>query len=218
MPIHNALKTDLPAVTSDSLAGEVAELLKAHHLSHLPVFHLGNMVGMLSREIVLSALPDEKLSDFLYDIDIFFAKKDARWEEVMEIFVKYDTNIIPVLDKDNQYLGYYRLVDFIHLFSETPFLREMGSFIVLEKSQEAYSFSEISQIAETNNAKILGIFISDISGGNVRITLKIITDSLGEILQTFRRYGYAVLVEKEDDLYLQELKEKSSYFERYLNI
>ncbi|MDO4782057.1 MAG: acetoin utilization protein acuB [Capnocytophaga felis] len=218
MSIHNSLKTNLPIITAASSVCEATELLKSHHLSHLPIFHLGNMIGMLPREVVLSASTDGTLADFLYDMDIFFAKKDARWEEVMEIFVKYDSNIVPVLDEENQYLGYYQLVDFIHLFSETPFLREIGSFIVLEKNQEEYSFSEISQIVESNQAKILGIFISDASNGKVHITLKIIANSLTEILQTFRRYEYAILVEKEDDFYLQELKEKSDYFDKYLNI
>lgn len=218
MSIHNSLKTNLPVITPENSVCEAVELLKSQHLSHLPIFNMGNMIGLLPREVVLSASDNNKLTDFLYDMDIFFAKKDARWEEVMEIFVKYDSNIVPVLDEENQYLGYYQLVDFIHLFSETPFLREIGSFIVLEKNQEEYSFSEISQIVESNQAKILGIFISDASNGKVHITLKIIANSLTEILQTFRRYKYAILVEKEDDFYLQELKEKSDYFDKYLNI
>ncbi|MFK8282266.1 CBS domain-containing protein [Capnocytophaga cynodegmi] len=218
MSIHNSLKTNLPVITPETSVYEAVELLRLHHLSHLPIFNFENMIGLLPREVILSAPHDEKIIDYLYDMDIFFAKKEARWEEVMEIFVKYDSNIVPVLNEENQYLGYYQLVDFIHLFSETPFLREVGSFIVLEKNQEEYSFSEISQIVESNHAKILGMFISEIANGKVHITLKIISNSLTEILQTFRRYQYAILVEKEDDFYLQELKEKSNYFDKYLNI
>lgn len=218
MSIHNSLKTDLPIITPSSSVSEVRELLKSRHFSHIPISNMDFFIGMLSKQTVFSAPNDKKMADFLYDIDLFFASKNTQWEEVMELFVKFDANIVPVLDEKNQYVGYYQLVDFIHLFANTPFLKETGNFIVLEKNQNEYSFSEIAQIVESNQAKLLGIFISDYANGRVRIALKIITYSLTEILQTFRRYGYTILLEKKDDLYLQELKEKSDYFEKYLNI
>jgi len=52
----------------------------------------------------------------------------------------------------------------------------------------------------------------------VHITLKIITEDLSGVLQTFRRYGYGILSEKEDDSYREELKNISRYFEKYLNM
>ncbi len=218
MSIHNSLKTDLPTISPTSSISDVKELLKSKHFSHTPIFNTDFFFGMLSKESIFSAQNDQKIADLLYEADLFFASKNTQWEEVMELFVKYDTNIIPVLDDTNRYIGYYQLIDFIHLFADTPFLRETGNFIILEKDQEKYSFSEITQIVESDQAKMLGIFISDYANGKVRIALKIITHSLSEILQTFRRYGYTILLEKKDDLYLQELKEKSDYFEKYLNI
>lgn len=218
MSIHNSLKTDLPVVYPTSSIHEVKELLKSQHLSHIPIFNGDFFIGMLSKEIIFSAENDEKIADWLNETDLFFASETTQWEEVMELFVKHDTNIVSVLDNKHRGVGYYQLIDFIHLFADTPFLKETGNFIILEKNQENYSFSEISQIVESNQAKPLGIFISDYANGKVRIALKIITHSLSEILQTFRRYGYTILLEKKDDLYLQELKEKSDYFEKYLNV
>ncbi|MDO4228406.1 MAG: acetoin utilization protein acuB [Capnocytophaga sp.] len=217
MSIHNSLKNDLPRITPATSVTEAMSLLKVHHISHTPIFNIGHFAGLLSTKTIFSNPNKETIADLLYDMDVFFAKTDSQWEEIMEIFAKYDTNIVPVLDQNNQYMGYYQLVDFIHLFATTPFLKETGSFIVLEKNQDEYSFSEIAQIVESSRAKLLGIFISDYSNTKVRITLKIISNSIAEILQTFRRYGYAILLEKEDDLYLQELKDKSDYFEKYLS-
>ena len=172
---------------------------------------------MLSKKDIYSADKDEKISSLLYELEFFFAKKDAQWEEIMELFAKYDSNIIPILNEEHEYIGYYLLSDFIHLFANTPFLKEAGTFIVLEKNKNDYSFSEIAQIVESNESHLLGIFISDYSTTKIRITLKIITQSLSEILQTFRRYNYSIILEKEDDLYLQELKKKSDYFEKYIS-
>lgn len=218
MSIHNFLKTDLITVAPCSLVGEVKILFETRLFSHVPVLDGTYFLGMLSKETVFSAENNQNIADLHYEIDVFFAHSHMQWEEVMELFVKHDSNIIPVLDGNNNYVGYYQLVDFIHLFADTPFLKETGNFIVLEKNQAAYSFSEIAQIVESNRAKSLGIFVSDYANGKVRIALKINTQSLSEILQTFRRYGYTILLDKKDDLYLQELKEKSAYFDKFLSI
>ena len=64
------------------------------------------------------------------------------------------------MDAKNNYIGYYQLIDIISLFNGTPFFSEPGGIIVIEKGQNDFSFSEVSQIVESNNAKLLGAFIS----------------------------------------------------------
>ncbi|WP_241693964.1 CBS domain-containing protein [Capnocytophaga canis] len=218
MSIHNSLQTKLPIITPHSTVKEVVAVMDSFQVSHVPILNASHFIGMLPLEAIEIASHDEQISDFLYDLDTFFIKETAKWEEAMELFAKYDTNILPVLDGQNQYIGYYLLQDLMGFFSEMPFLKEKGSFVVLEKDQERYSFSEIAQIVESHQGRMLGILISNTYSNRVQITLKIISDSISEILQTFRRYEYAILLEKEDDLYLQELKGKTDYFEKYLNI
>jgi hypothetical protein len=41
---------------------------------------------------------------------------------------------------------------------------------------------------------------------------------LNEIIQTFRRYNYTIVSEHNDDSYINNLKERSDYLDRYLNI
>ena len=50
------------------------------------------------------------------------------------------------------------------------------------------------------------------------ITLKISTSNVNAVLQTFRRYSYQVISAAEDDSYLDALKERSDYLDKYLNI
>ena len=56
------------------------------------------------------------------------------------------SNIIPVLDDQDNYLGYYELTDIISIFNETPFVGEPGGIITVAKGMSDYSFSEISQL------------------------------------------------------------------------
>ena len=48
------------------------------------------------------------------------------WLDVLEVFAKNHTNLVPVLDENNQYKGYYEIEDIIKFFHETPFLKEQG--------------------------------------------------------------------------------------------
>ena len=52
----------------------------------------------------------------------------------------------------------------------------------------------------------------------MQITLKIASGSVNEIIQTFRRYGYSIISENQEDSYLEGLKERSDYLDKYLNI
>ena len=81
-----------------------------------------------------------------------------------------------------------------------------------------YSFSEISQIVESNDAKLLGAFVSSIENDIVQITLKINNSTFSEIIQTFRRYKYNIISAHEEDNYLESLKDRSNYLNKYLNI
>ena len=78
--------------------------------------------------------------------------------------------------------------------------------------------SQVAQIIESNNAKILGLFISIVVGNKVEITVKISQSGLNDIIQTFRRYEYEIISEHQDDSYLNSLKERSDYLDKYLNI
>ena len=78
--------------------------------------------------------------------------------------------------------------------------------------------SQVAQIIESNNAKILGLFISNVANNKVEITVKISQSGLNEIIQAFRRYDYDIISEHQEDSYLNSLKERSDYLDKYLNI
>jgi hypothetical protein len=140
------------------------------------------------------------------------------WLDVLEIFAKNDCNMVPVLGEDNSYLGYYELEDVVKFLYETPFLKDQGGIIVVEKNAVDYSIGQITQIVESNNGKLLGLFISDASTEKVQVTIKIALGPMNDIIQTFRRYNYEIVSEHHEDNYMNSLKERSEYLDKYLNI
>ena len=187
--------------------------------SHIPVMNADNAyIGCIMEADAHCFDTSKDLLDYSYAIEGFFVKQDTVWLNVLEAFAQNSSNIMPVLATDNRYLGYYELNDVINLFNETPFFAENGGILIVEKGLIDYSFSEVSQIVESNNGKLLGVFISKIENDLVQLTLKVNGTDLNEILQGFRRYSYNIISGHDDDAFNETLKERSDYLKKYLDI
>jgi len=216
--ITDYLNNNIKALrTSDSVA-DAQDLFSEYPFSHFPVLEDGVYIGSAGAEDVEQMDIDKTMGDLRYNFERFFVRDTALWLDVLEIFAKNETNLLPVLDSNNKYLGYYEITDIIKFFHETPFLKENGGILVVEKGITDYSMSEAAQIVESNNGRLLGLFISDANLERVQITLKITMGGLSEIIQTFRRYNYEIISEHQEDVYLNTLKDRSDYLDKYLNI
>ena len=205
-----------------SLKDEVEKLkdsFEQYPFSHLPVVDENLFYGALPREEV-DMMFNEKLplNDFKQLIQPFYATENMNWFEVLQTFATHHTNLMPVLDAEKKYMGYYELDDFLNIFKCTPFLHEEGVILVVSKNINEYSFSEISQIVESNNATLFGAFVSKVDNEMAQITLKLSLHDINNTLHSFRRYNYEILNEFEKDKYLEELNDRSNYLQKYLNI
>jgi hypothetical protein len=104
------------------------------------------------------------------------------------------------------------------VFIDIPFFTDPGNILVVARGIQDYSFSEIAQIVESNNAKMIGAFITDVQNDVVQVTIKISTVNFNEVIQTFRRYNYHILFGTSDDQFLEGLKQRSDYLDKYLNV
>lgn len=202
---------------SDAVADAVDLFLDVDY-THFPILEHTIFLGSISKDDSELFSGTDLINDHKYNLTRFFVRNDMNWFDVLEEFSKNHTNLLPVLDDKNNYLGFYELDDVLHFFNETTFVKEDGSTIVIEKETADFTFSQICQIVESNDAKILGVFISNNLQTKTEITLKITQNNFNEIMQTFRRYNYTILSEHQEDAYLADLKERSDYLNKYLNI
>jgi predicted transcriptional regulator len=218
MQLQNFVINDIKPLGIADKIGDLQLLFNQLTYSHIPIQNEGIYMGCISETDAHCFDSAKPISEYNYTIEGFFVRSTTNWLDVLEAFALNDSNIMPVLDENNKYIGYYELNDIIHLFNETPFFSEPGGILIVEKGIHDYSFSEISQIVETNDAKLLGAFISKMSSDLAQITIKIGNSSLNDIIQTFRRYSYNVVSGHEEDSYIESLKERSQYLDKYLNM
>ncbi len=218
MDTESYIINDVEPIDVSSKIKEAQSVFNQLTYTHIPVERDGHYIGCVSENDVYCFESSKALSDFQYALEPFHVLQDTNWLDVLEAFAVHKSNIMPVLGNDNRYLGYYELSDIMSLFNNTPFLNENGGIIVIEKGIQDYSFSEVCQIVESNGVRIFGLFISEINDGTVQITLKVGQSGLNSIVQTFRRYNYDVVSHHQEDKFLEDLKERSQYLDKYLNI
>ncbi|GLB50646.1 CBS domain-containing protein [Neptunitalea lumnitzerae] len=218
MEITSYINIDFQPVGLNDSIKKVCSIFEKSTYSHLPIIEDKTLIGNIAEDDCKSFDNNNSVETYTYLYNAFFVKKSTNWLDVLEAFAQNESNIMPVLDEHNEYIGFYELNDILTFFNETPFLNELGDTIVVEKNRKDYSFSEIAQIIESNNGKLLGAFVSEMKDNLVQITIKTTTGALNEILQTFRRYNYEIILGSEEDTYLNELKDRSNYLNKYLNI
>ncbi|MBU2940033.1 CBS domain-containing protein [Lacinutrix sp. C3R15] len=219
MNLSNYIINDIKPPTLTNSVRDLQVLFQQLTYSHIPIKNEeGVYLGCISETDIHCFETTKLVKDILYSAEGFFVREDTNWLDTLEAFAQNATNIMPILNKKNNYIGYYELKDIISLFNETPFFSEAGAILIIEKGLTDYSFSEISQIVESNNGKLLGAFVSKIENDIAEITLKIGNTGLNDIMQTFRRYSYNVVSGHEEDSYMESLKERSDYLNKYLNM
>jgi len=219
MEIKEYILNNIVAARLDSTINEVKKNTRIQDFSHLPIIENKKLVGSIA-ERDLSTIEDgsKTLNDFRYVYSYFFATEDDNLVDLVTLFALHETTLLPVLNKHKEYIGYYDLNDVLNVYAETPFLKEEGVVLVIEKELISYSMSEIAQITEASNAKLLGLFLSNETDNTAQIMLKINSENINEAIQSYRRYGYSVLSNHKDDSYIEELKNRSDYLQKYLSI
>lgn len=212
------INNDYKPIDSNETIEKVQDFFIEISFSHFPVLENGVFVGCIASEDVETFEAQKKLSDYRFTLEGFFVRTSMNWLDVLEVFARNNANIVPILDETNKYIGYYEVTDIIKFLNGTPFLKELGGIIIVEKSINDYSMSQITQIVESNNGKLLGVFISEATNEKIQITIKITLGSMNEIIQSFRRFNYEIISEHNEDNYLNVLKERSEYLDKYLNM
>ncbi len=219
MNMKEYILNDIDVLKLNSSIKRAQEICNAHSLTHVPIVENNKLIGCIS-ESDFETIDDStsSVSEYSHLLTNFFTNERETLLENIKIFADNETNIVPVLNQEKNYLGYYELNDLLDLVCSTPFIYNEGVTLVVEKVRKNFSMSEICQIIESNQCKLLGLYISAEISDTTQVTIKISSEDVNEVIQTFRRYNYSVISQHKDDFYLQDLKYKSEYLQKYLDM
>lgn len=218
MDIHDYLLNDIQPLQLTDTIKDARQVFAELRYSHLPVCKGKELVGCLAESDAYCLDDALQLDELDFSLDNFYVNLADDWLGILQSFHREDTSLMPVLDTKGLYLGYYELQDVVQILYDTPFIHEPGALIEVVKGSTDYSFSELSQIVESNQTRILGMIISEASSDRIKVTLKITPQNLNDVLATLRRYSYEVVTTVDEDAYLQSLKDRSDYLNKYLDV
>lgn len=194
------------------------DVMESQNITHLPVIDNNIFLGSLSVEDIYGLDNNTLIENVGYLWQPFFVRENPSWLELYEVFSKNKSTIVPVLNKNNTYIGYYILDDVSDYFMNMPLFKEQGVILDIEHSIHKYSMNQVSQIVESNNGKLLGAFISEMVDDTIRISIKFTSTNINDTIQTFRRYEYRIITNHSEDRLAEQLEDRSNYLDKYINL
>jgi acetoin utilization protein AcuB len=211
----------VPALRTSDSGQKALYWMDIFRISHLPIVNNEDFLGLISdKDIYDLNMADEPIGNHSLSLFSPYVTLDQHIFEVIELTSRLNLSVVPVLDHNNHYLGLITMNHLIHYFGEMSALKQPGGIIVLEINANDYSMTEIAQIVESNDAKILSLYINSYSNSmKMEVNIKISRKELTSIIQTFNRYNYIVKASFMDENDLDSLYEnRYEQFMKYLSI
>ncbi len=194
MVAADLISDNIPSLkTSDT--GQVAlNWMEIFKVSHLPIVNNLDFLGLISdSDIYDMNQPEEAIGNHELTLLKPYVRDNQHLFEVIGIAARLKLTVIPVLDENNHYLGVITSSDLIRHVASLSSLEQPGGIIVLEMTDRDYSLSQIAQIIESNNIKVLSMYItSPADSTRLEVTLKVNETDLLPVIRTFERYNYDV--------------------------
>ena len=214
--IHN----DVPPILPEESMEKALSWLDEFKVKHLPVVKDGKYLGLISDEMILN---HNSLSDDISQLNLtgrqYAVKRTAHMYKVIHLMSSHLLTLVPVVDDQYDFFGSISSNHLMKMIALHTGFNQSGAVIVLQINDFDYQMSQIAQIVESNNAKILGFYTESLLDSNqLRVTIKLNQSKLGPVLQTFSRYDYQIYEIFTDDETTNEYQDRYDHLMNYLNI
>lgn len=196
------------------------DLMEEFKVYHLPVVENQKLLGIVSEEQLLE-LDDTLIIEALgFPLLKIAAQENLHIFDVMKLGFESTSSVLPVIDKNENYLGLISPKSLIENLHQYNFAREPGGIFVLEVKTINYSLAEITRLIESNKSIVLSATTSPVNNDyeSMYVTIKVNTLDLTYILATFERYNYSITQVFHHAEQIDHLKERFDSLMNYINV
>jgi len=211
--------TVTPIHTSDT--GFLAlQLMDEYKISHLPIVNNEEFLGVISEIDILNLNdPEMPIGNHSLSLGQTFVYEDQHIYDIIQLISEQNLTIVPVINYKKNYLGSITLTELTHLFANLTSIKSPGAIIILELNTNDYVMSQIAQIIESNDAKILSSYIkTNNDSTKMDVIIKINKNDIAAIIQTFNRYNYIVKEYFSEKSQIDNIKARYDEFINWLNV
>lgn len=209
----------IPVLRTSNTGIEALHLMDEARVGHLPIVNNLNFLGLISEDDILDLdNPEQAIGNHKLSLSRPSVQEHQHIYEAIRLMHHENLSVLPVLDEHQQYLGAILIHDLLKYFATLAAADNPGGIIVLEINQSDFVLSEIARIVESNDSKILSMYVySHIDSTKLDVTLKISRMDMGAILQTFNRYNYIVKATFTEGEYSDDLRDRYDSLMRFIN-
>jgi len=209
-----------PVKLSDSGA-DILYHLDENRVADLPVVDDGNLIGSVRESDVYTMndpdqpLESQKLTlarDFVFEYQHIF--------DVMKSLVASGLSVLPIMNEHEKYTGCITAKKIMPYIARLMAVENPGAIIVIELNQNDYVLSEIARIVESQDSKILNLYVNSAENSTrIDVIIKVNTMEIQSLLQTFNRYNYIIKATyTEDEKMYDDLRDRYDSLMKYLSI
>ena len=221
MIANDLISEIIPSLKTSDTGQTALNWMEIFRISHLPIVNSTDFLGLISdTDIYDMNQPEEPIGNHELTLLKPYVTDNQHLFEVMGLAARLKLSVVPVLDNNNHYKGVITTSDLIRHMAGISSMDQPGGIIVLELIERDYSLSQIAQIVESNNVKVLSMYItSPAESTRLEVTLKVNTTDLLALIRTFERYNYEVKTwVTADDSLDRFYSERLDMLIKYLNI
>ena len=220
MIARHLLAEELIPLKTSNTGKEALNLMEELKVSHLPIVNGDNFLGLISEQDIydLNNL-EQPLGNHKLSLNNPYVNEHQHLYDVLKLVSGLKLTVIPVLDDHEKYIGSIGMRNLVTFMANSFALENPGGIIVLEMSENDYNLAEIAQIVQSNDAKVLSLFLASYpESTKLEVALKLNKTEISAVLQTFDRYGYYVKASFGEEENIESLKENYDSLINYLNI
>lgn len=139
--------------------------------------------------------------------------------DALKVMRNNELAILPVLDKQQAYLGYLTREDLINYLGQQTAIEQEGAIIVVEVAQKDLSFAEIARICESEQVPIWSMHSYVLpESGRVEITIKTNSVHVSGLVQSIERHNLQVTAVFGDQSRDTDIEDRYDLLMTYLNM
>ncbi len=220
-----AISEEIHPIGPETEVDEVLRLMDSYRVNQLPVIKEGKYLGLLYHADILARKDEVRtVADLEADLIEVYVMKYQHLYEVVRVADEFELSLIPVLeeieeDEGSTWVGTILLQDLVKWFAHSVSIKEPGGIIVITVERKDLAMTQIAQIVEGNEARILSSYITSEPGSHtLDVTLKLDRQDIDAVIQTFERYEYRIKTTYQESRIEEDLKDKFDELMNYINM
>lgn len=215
MVAKELVSNNIPVLKLNDKVYSAISMMDNYGVSHLPIVHEGVYVGLISENQLYQISDPNKLISKCCCADAHMSVFESQHiYDVVGIVSHNKLTVIPVIKEDHKYIGSINSFDLLLGLDKLLGAEDAGTIVVIELNSVDYSLSQISQIVEYNNSKVISLYTKRNEGSRkIELTLKIESDNIISVLESFNRYEYNIKA-----VHASDSPQADIYDDRYNNL